>query len=335
MKAKAIVCNASQEFTLQDVDLADRGPDDVLVRALCSGLSIGTETSVYRGRLNWGPFPMVAGYQAIGVIEKAGENVKDYKPGDTVYYRSQKPMKGPDGETITPTSGTHVSHAVINVGKNVGMGLLPDGAPIVAGSQFVTAAVGLYGVDMSNPRMGDTVVVHGLGLIGLSVVAACVHRGCKVIAVDLQENRLEVAKSFGADYAFNAGKVDVEKEVKSIVPSGADVVYEATGIPALIDKALPLARTFGKYVWEGNYGKDPISMHFLVPHGHQLQMFFPCNDGLKPCREAVLRNMAMGTLKWNETITHVIEPEKAAALFDRINKNQEPSAIGVVVRWSE
>jgi threonine dehydrogenase-like Zn-dependent dehydrogenase len=54
---------------------------------------------------------------------------------------------------------------------------------------FVMPAVGLYGVDMTNPRMGQTVVVYGTGLIGLGVVAACAHRGCVVLAVDLNEKR--------------------------------------------------------------------------------------------------------------------------------------------------
>ena len=75
-----------------------------------------------------------------------------------------------------------------------GAARLPEGVPEDAASLFVMPAVALGGVDMANPRMGQTVVVHGCGQIGLGAVAWCVLRGCVVIAVDLQDNRLEVAK---------------------------------------------------------------------------------------------------------------------------------------------
>ena len=171
---------------------------------------------------------------------------------------------------------------------------------------FVMPAVGLYGVDMTNPRMGQTVVVYGTGLIGLGVVAACAHRGCVVLAVDLNEKRLAVAKQLGADYAISGETGDVQAEVKKIAPEGADVVFECTGIPECIDPAIALCREHGSFVWQGNYGSAPVSMHFLPPRGRRLKMFFPSDDGWRPCRRAVVKNMAMGALKWEQCISHRI-----------------------------
>ena len=99
-------------------------------------------------------------------------------------------------------------------------------------------AVGLNGVDTANPRMGDVVAVYGAGLVGLGVIAACSHRGCVVVAVDLEQNRLEVARKLGADYLINGTTQNVVEELQKIVPEGADVVFESTGVPACIDRRL-------------------------------------------------------------------------------------------------
>jgi threonine dehydrogenase-like Zn-dependent dehydrogenase len=199
---------------------------------------------------------------------------------------------------------------------------------------FVMPAVGLYGVDMANPRMGEVVVVYGVGLIGLGVIAACSHRGCLVVAVDLEPSRLAVAREFGADYLINSSSQEVKTELERIAPGGADVVFEATGIPTCIDQAISLCRSYGKFVLQGNYGAAPISYHFLPPHTKRLTMFYPCDDGFASCRRAVLKNMAMGVLPWHQTITHRVRAEYAPELYQAINTGQAQDVLGAVLEWS-
>jgi len=335
VKTKALVCTESQEFHLKEVELPDPGAGEMAVRTLYSGVSIGTEFALIRNKISWGPYPICTGYQGVGVVERVGKDLDGFSVGDRVYYRENPDMKLFDGASVSSVSGTHCAHAVVSPSGDHGAALLPEGVGADVASMFVMPAVGLYGVDLSNPRMGDTVVVYGAGLIGLGVVAACAHRGCEVIAVDIDETRLELARKLGADHLINGSQEDVEKAVKAIAPQGADVVFEATGIPACIDKAIALARPLGKFVWQGNYGEAPISMHFLRPHGKRLTMFFPCDDGLVPCRRAVLKNMAMGALKWEHTITHRVEAADAPALFDRINKGNANDVIGAVIHWPD
>ena len=83
--------------------------------------------------------------------------------------------------------------------------------------------------------------------------------------------------------------------------------------------------------WQGNYGAEPVSMHFLSPHGRRLQMFFPCDDGLQPCRRAVIKNMAMGALRCERCITHRISYTEAPAMYARINGGDDTSTIVDVV----
>lgn len=335
MQSQALLCDENQRFTLTDVLLPDPGPKQILVRTLCSGVSIGTEFALIRNKISWGPYPLCTGYQGVGVVERAGRDVTGFSPGDKVYYRDNQNITDLTGRKISAVTGTHCRHAVIDPHHTHGIELLPEGVSDEAGSLFVMPAVGLYGVDMSNPRMGETVAVVGAGMVGLGVIAACAHRGCVVIAIDLAENRLKVAKALGADVLINASCQDVEDELRRITPAGADVVFESTGIPSLIDKSIPLCKPLGRFVWQGNYGNEALSMHFLPAHGRRLTMFFPCDDGLAPCRRAVLKNMSIGTLKWDRVITQRVQPEDAPALFDRINKDQAPEVIGAVIRWSQ
>jgi len=334
MRAKALICDEDQSFSYADVILPDPGPGHLLVRTRYSGVSIGTEFALIRNKLSWGPYPICTGYQGVGVVEYVGGEVSGFRVGDRVYYRDNKHISLADGRKVSAVSGVHCSAAVIDPKDTHGIALLPEGVDEEAASLFVMPAVGLNGVDMAGPRMGETVAVYGSGLIGLGVIAACSHRGCVVIAIDIEPNRLEIARKLGADHLINGAAQNVEEELRRIVPEGADVVFECTGIPACIDPAIELCRTRGKFVLQGNYGREPISYKFLPAHHRQLTVFYPCDDGLAPCRRAVLKNMAMGVLPWHETITHRVEAQDAPDLYDAINRGRAGDVVGAVIRWS-
>ena len=335
MNAKALICDETQRFTLEEVVLRDPAPDQIAVRTHYSGVSIGTEFALIRGKISWGPYPLCTGYMGTGIVESVGSDIVDFKPGDQVYFRGNDHMELADGTHVSCASGAHCSHVVRKPHTSHGVAHLVPGAAMDAACMFVMPAVGLYGVDMADPQMGQTVIVHGAGLIGLGVVAACAHRGCVVVAVDIHDTPLAIAREMGADYAINGAVQDVAAEVKKIAPSGADVVFECTGIPDCIDPAIALCRPHGSFVWQGNYGAAPLSMQFLPAHGRRLRMFFPCDDGLQPCRRAVVKNMAMGALKWERCITHRIASAEAPEMFARINKGEDKDIVGVTINWTE
>ena len=333
MDARALICDEKQNFSIENVTLEDPAPDQVAIRTLYTGVSIGTEFALIRNKLSWGPYPLCTGYMGTGVIEAVGADIDNFEVGDEVYFRGNDAMTLVDGTSVTCVSGAHSNHIVIKPNTTHGVDHMVPGAALDVACMFVMPAVGLYGVDMANPRMGETVVVYGTGLIGLGVVAACTHRGCTVVAVDINDRRLTIAKTLGADFVIDGRSVDVAEEVKRIAPKGADVVFECTGIPRCIDPAIALCREHGSFVWQGNYGSAPISMDFLPPHGRRLRMFFPCDDGWQPCRRAVVKNMAMGALQWERCITHRIPFAEAPAMFQRINEGKDEHIVGVVINW--
>ncbi len=337
MHAKALVSDENQNFSYADVTLSDPGPEHILIRALYSGVSIGTEFALIRNKIStWGQYPICTGYQGVGIVEHVGEEVDTFKVGDKIYYRDNREgMYLSDGQEVSAAAGVHCSAAIVNPQTTHGLELLPEGIPEDAASLFVMPAVGLNGVDTANPRMGDVVAVYGAGLVGLGVMAACSHRGCVVVAVDLAQNRLEVAQKLGADHLINGSTQNVVEELQKIAPEGADVVFESTGVPACVDPAIELCKRHGKFVYQGHYGTEPLSYQFAPPHGKRLTMFYPCDDGFEPCRRAVLKNMATGVLPWHHTITHRVESEESPAFYDAINKDDAKDVVGAVIRWSD
>ena len=331
MQAQALIATAQQQFSLETFDVSAPMGDQILVRTRYSGVSVGTEFAVIRGKLDWGPFPVCTGYQAVGVVEEIGPAVTRFNAGDKVYYRRNFMPMIWQGQQINTCAGTHSSVALI--GENAEVELLPEGVDEAVGSTFVMPSVGYNAVNMAGVQMGDVVAVHGVGLIGLGALVAARLRGAITIAIDIDERRLALAKEMGAAYLINGQQEAVKARVEAIKPGGADVVFEATGIPASLDPAFAIARLHGKFVFLGNYGNAPISFHFLVPHGKQLTAFFPCNDGLKPCRDAVLRNIGSGAIPWQKTITHQVTAAEAPALYDAINRNAIPEMMGAVIGW--
>lgn len=335
MDATALICDEQQHFHLERVTLKDPGPDQIAIKTHYTGVSIGTEFALIRNKISWGPYPLCTGYMGTGVVEAAGSAIDNFKVGDAVYFRANDSMAFADGRPVSCVAGAHCSRVVIQPNTSHGADHVFPGAGMDVAAMFVMPAVGLNGVDMANPRMGQVVVVYGAGLIGLGVVAACVQRGCVVVAVDINERQLALAREMGADHLINSATQDARAEVNQIAPGGADVVFEATGIPACLDPAIELCHEHGSFVWQGNYGAAPVSLHFLTPHGKRLRMFFPCDDGLQPCRRAVVKNMAMGALRWDKVITHRIECGEAPEMFARINAGTDRDIVGVVIHWAD
>lgn len=333
INAKALICQHDQVISLQTVTLPDPGCSQLLVKTLYSGVSVGTEFALIRNRISWGPYPLVTGYQAVGVVEAIGPEVDGYRVGDIVYYRANHGvMTLSDGVVCSNVSGTHASHAIVMIGDSVAV--LPDDADPRMASLFVMPAVGLHGVDKAQPKLGDVVVVVGAGLIGLGVVNALANRGCRVLVSDVDDARLAMARELGAFAVCNVSRTPVRQILDTLRPDGADVVFECTGIPAQLTPAMELCRTHGVFVYQGNYGAAPYSTLFLPAHNRQLTCHYPCDDGGPECRAATLRLMASGSLPWGKVITHEVGPGEAAAFYNQINQGAMAGLVAGVIKWA-
>jgi threonine dehydrogenase-like Zn-dependent dehydrogenase len=114
-------------------------------------------------------------------------------------------------------------------------------------------ALALHVLDSLKPNMGDWATVIGQGPIGLLMTQVAKLKGCKVIAVDLQDYRLGLAEKYGATFCINAGKEDAVKRVREITERGSDVVVEAAGTRRTVEQTPFMVRKAGKVALVGEF----------------------------------------------------------------------------------
>ncbi|MCU1556623.1 MAG: zinc-binding alcohol dehydrogenase family protein [Microbacteriaceae bacterium] len=335
LSGRALVARDDGTFVLQDVQTAALTPQTIGIETRWSGVSFGTEFAVLRRKLDWGPFPLTTGYMGAGVVTHVGSEVDGYRPGDRVYYRRNQELLGANGESINCAAGVHASVAVLDPTGDHGADHIPDNVPDDIASMFVLPSVGLTGVNQAEVGVGDRVVVIGVGMIGLGVVAAAVARGARVLAVDIRDESLQVAAGLGAHHTVNARESDVPARVADVFGhDGVDFVFESTGLRDSIDMGITLLRQFGCFVWQGNYGEGPISFQFLEAHHRRIRMVFPCDDGYRPSRQAVMSSLSNGWLKWDLTMTDRMEADDAPAFYKRILDNGLGTVLGAAIHWA-
>jgi len=331
----ALVARDRGRFALEPVRTASLSPTTIGIRTRWSGVSFGTELAVLSGKLDWGPFPLTTGYMGAGVVTDVGDQVTGFAVGDRVYYRQNKELLGADGEVITCAAGVHSSVAVLDPSGTHGAAHIPDDVGDRVASTFVLPAVGLTGVAQAGVGLGESVVVIGAGAIGLAVVAAAVARGARVLATDLRRASLEAARILGAHHLVDA-REDLTEAVKDAFGAdGADFVFESTGRHETLDLGISLLREFGCFVWQGNYGNGPVAFDFLAAHQRRVSMVFPCDDGYRPAREAVMSSIEAGWLKWDHTVTDSVEAADAPAYFSRALTQGTGDALSAAVHWAD
>jgi 2-desacetyl-2-hydroxyethyl bacteriochlorophyllide A dehydrogenase len=336
VEASALVARPDGQFAVEPVLVPGPGRDNIVVQIAYSGVSIGTEFGALSGKIDWGGFPMVTGYMATGTVSMVGSAVSGFAPGDRVYVRHNEGLRlAKSGEAVNCRDGLHCSAASLDPRGDHGAAILPDGLDLDVGSLFTVLSVGLYGVNMAGVSTGDSVVVIGLGTVGLGVAAAAAARGARVVGVDPRERCRTVARRLGAWETVQPDGKDSAAQVRSIVgEAGADFVFEATGKPALIDLGIALTRPFGTLVWQGHYGEGPVQFEFVRAHYKQLRMLFPCDDGLTECRAALLRSVHDGRLPVELLITDRLTPADAAGFFGQVSRKGSGDSISPVIAWA-
>ena len=126
--------------------------------------------------------PMPLGYSNVGIVTKVSDDISEFKVGDRVV-----------------SNGSHAD--VVVVKKNL-CALIPDNVDDESAAFTVVASIGLQGVRLAQPTLGENFVVFGAGLIGLLTVQVLKANGCKVLAIDFDEKKLKLARDFGAE-TFN------------------------------------------------------------------------------------------------------------------------------------
>lgn len=293
--------------------LLEPGPQQLALRTLYSFVSTGTERAKLTG-LQKIAYPWVAGNRAVAEVIAVGEGVRDARVGDRVLVH-------------TP----HASHVVTDSFRAV----VPKGVPLPQAAAAALALVAMTAVRVSPPELGDTVVVVGLGPVGM--IAAQLYRaaGVVVVGVDRDPQRVALARDLGITHPVQAAEGDVVAAVrKHTGEDGARVVIEATGVPSVMPLCFDLARQGGDLVLLGSPRGELMMdvtpllerMHLWKPHSsvtvkgaHEWQ--FPAyrsifsRHSMEENAAAIFSLIERGLLDLSRVIDHVVPAAEAPSAY--------------------
>ena len=182
--------------------------------------------------------PLPLGYSQAGEVVEVGKGVTEFSPGDRVV-----------------SNGNHAEY--VAVPKNL-VAKIPEGVSYEEASFTVVGAIGLQGIRLVQPTLGETVAVIGLGLIGLITAQLLKANGCKVVGFDLDEDKLKRAESYGIT-AVNSGKQDPVRfmeEFTGQVGADAVIITASTKSNDVIKQSANMSRKRGRIVLVGVVGLD-------------------------------------------------------------------------------
>jgi L-iditol 2-dehydrogenase len=257
---KAAVVYGENDIRISEVPTPVPGAGQALVKVKASGVC-ATDVKILGGSGLPKELPTILGHEVAGTIEALGEGVTGLKIKQRVavypiaacgecffckqgrYSLCFKPYglgHGADGGFAEYVA---VPAQIVRLGGIIDIGDMPfDMAAMIEPTSCCVAAA-----EQCRTKAGDTVAIIGSGPLGLLHTIVSKARGCRVISIDMNEQRLAIAKDAGADVTLNTEKTDVFKEVKKLTGIGADSVIAAVGIPEVIEKYLPLVRNGGVF----------------------------------------------------------------------------------------
>ncbi|KMT64747.1 bi-domain-containing oxidoreductase [Catenovulum maritimum] len=278
--------------------------------------------------------PLPLGYCNVGVVERVGNGADNFKVGDRVV-----------------SNGPHAD--VVRVSKNLAA-KIPNNVTDEEASFTVVASIGLQGIRLANPTMGECFVVTGVGLIGLLTVQMLRAQGCRVLAIDFDQSKLDMAKQFGAEIC-NPGKGEDPVAVGMAFSRGVGVdgviITASTKSNDPVTQAARMSRKRGRIILVGVTGLELSRADF-----YEKELIFQVSCSYGPGRydanyevqgndyplafvrwteqrnfEAILDMMAGGQLDVKPLITHRFKFEDASDAYDLLTTDK--SALGILLQF--
>lgn len=267
MKVKAAVFREiNQPLSIEDVEIAEPGPEEVLVKTVACGVC-HSDLHALHGSIA-SPRPAILGHEPAGRVLAVGNRVRNVAPGDHVIACTSlfcgecaqcvqgRPhlcidrsfSQRPEGSAPRIVRGTETIHAFVDLGGFAEAMLLHNRAVVKIDKDIpldraalvgcaVTTGVGAA-LNTAQVTPGSTVAVFGAGGVGISVIQGARIAGARqIIAVDLLDSKLANAKRFGATDTINPSQADAVKTIKKMTRGGADFAFEAVGVPKLLEQA--------------------------------------------------------------------------------------------------
>jgi len=308
---KTIICEQPDHFVLTEKEAPEPAAGEALVRIRRIGIC-GTDLHAYKGNQPFFEYPRILGHELAGVIERVGDDALGLKEGDQVAVIPYMAC----GHCIACRSGKTnccTGMQVLGVHRDGGMRELiavpathlirTDGLTLDQTAVLEPLAIGAHAVRRADPRPGDSVLVIGAGPIGLGVMAFAKSRGARVIAMDINEERLRFCRSWaGADETVNALEDAAEKLEELTGGEFPSIVFDATGNKRSMEAAIGYTAHGGKLVYVGLVRAD---ITFSDPEFHKRELTLMGSRNATPEDfDTVLSALRGGLIDVGRYITH-------------------------------
>jgi S-(hydroxymethyl)glutathione dehydrogenase/alcohol dehydrogenase len=282
---KALVVNAiGRGFDFEDVDIATPIGREVLVDVQASGLC---HTDLLFATQDFVPTPAVLGHEVAGIVAAVGTDVSQIRVGDHVVGSLAQACgscarcvsgrsfqcRRPESTLRRLTEAPRLSRQGIGLFQGFGLGgfaeraLVHENQLAVVPKELPFAQAALLGcgvvtgagavLNTANISAGDAVVIFGAGGVGLNAVnGARIAGASRIILIDIQAKRLDAAKRFGATDTIDSSKSEPVEAVRSLLPDGADHVFDFVGLKSVAEQGLAMLATGGGLYLVGVAGPD-------------------------------------------------------------------------------
>lgn len=340
---KALLLSEYKKLNIVDLPTPRPAEYELLIRIQACGIC-GSDVHGYDGSTGRRLPPIVMGHEAAGIVESVGGAVSDFRAGDRVAFDS----------TVSCGKCFYCLRGQINLCENrevIGVST-PSFRRMGAFAEFVTVpariachlpasmsyphaamieavSVAVHAVSLTPVALDDTVVVVGAGMIGLLTLQAVRAAGAGTVYVlDVDDSRLDLARSLGATQTFNSRSADVIREILDLTSGrGADAVMECVGTTAPVKLALESVRKGGCVTLIGNVAPT-VELGLQSAVTRQIRLQGSCaSSGEYP---ACISLMSRGAIRVDPLISAVAPLEDGASWFHRLYE-REPGLLKVVL----
>lgn len=328
----------TKPYCLEYCDFPDPTPgdDDVLIRVKACGIC-GSDVQGFTGKTGRRIPPIIMGHEAAGIIEGLGKNAKGFRVGDRVTFDSTVYCnKCPSccaglfnrcekRQVLGVSTDEFKRHGAFAEYICVPWWIvtkIPDGLSFIHAAMLEPVSIALHAVNRATISTGDTVAVIGAGAIGLLIIQTVRLKGAaRIIACDINEFRLEIAKKLGADVIINTAKRDpIQMVLEQTGNRGVDVAFEVVGYADTFCTALSVTKTGGLIVCIGNVQKMvEFDLQDLVARELTVTGSYASSGEFRNCIDLV----ASGKINVQPLISDVLPLKDGPAAFERLLKGRE------------
>lgn len=338
---KTLVVDEQGKLSFAEVPMPEYGAYQALVKTVSCGICNGTDTKLihgtFKGFAHGKDYPLMLGHEAVGRVVAVGDKVCGYNVGDYVLL----PFADAAGGYVSGW-GAFSEYGVVNDAAALirdgiaplsekfpacafGQTVLPPEVDPVDAAMIVTLREVLSSIKVFGMQPNDSVVVFGCGPVGTTFIRFMKLLGVHpVIAVDIEDAKLEIATKNGADYVFNSTTADIKGKVWEICPEGADFVLDAVGKLELVNQGMELIRDRGKICCYGISPKCKMELDWSkAPYNWNLCFQqFPSKKEEGEAHNQIMAWLRMGVIRLKDFISNYYDFENIIEAFEQVEQRK-------------